>query len=462
MAFDSFVIFGAMRTGSNLLEARLVGWQGLACHGEVFNPHFIGGPARKQLFGVTPAMRDADPLALLARMKEKSDGIPGFRFFDGHDTRVRDHCLADPACAKVILTRNPLDSHISLLIARETGQWRLTDVSKRRAARVRFDPRRFEDYLAETEAFYLHLQRMVQTTGQTAFHIGYDDIADDAVIAGLAQFLGSPGKGEGKPAVAPLRQNPEPLADKVENPEEMTGALAAFDRFDLSRVPNLEPRRGPALPGWRAGVSVPILWQPIAGGADLSGWLAALDGRPTGELPPPFNRRTLRDWLAGHPGHRTLAVVRHPVARALAAFRALPGNGPEGLLRDGYGIAVPAGDAAPAEWREAFLGFLAFLRANLSGQTGLRTDPHWASQVALIQGFSQLVPPGLIVREEEMAGPLLALARAFDRAPPVVEEEADPLLPLIHDAEVETAARAAYGQDYRAFGFDDWGRGQGR
>lgn len=40
--FDSFVMFAEMRTGSNFLEANLNAMPGVTCHGEMFNPHFIG------------------------------------------------------------------------------------------------------------------------------------------------------------------------------------------------------------------------------------------------------------------------------------------------------------------------------------------------------------------------------------------------------------------------------------
>ncbi|MEL7089565.1 MAG: nodulation protein NodH, partial [Planctomycetota bacterium] len=51
--FDYFVVFAEMRTGSNFLETNLNAFDGLACHGEAFNPHFLGYPDREQLLGLT-------------------------------------------------------------------------------------------------------------------------------------------------------------------------------------------------------------------------------------------------------------------------------------------------------------------------------------------------------------------------------------------------------------------------
>ena len=60
MAFRYFTIFGAMRTGSNLLEHSLSQYEGLAGHGELFNPHFIGKPQRREFLTIPLADRNAE------------------------------------------------------------------------------------------------------------------------------------------------------------------------------------------------------------------------------------------------------------------------------------------------------------------------------------------------------------------------------------------------------------------
>ncbi len=107
--FDSFVIFAEMRTGSNLLEASLNALPGVACHGEAFNPVLIGYPNRTELLGVSMAARDADTSALLQRIGA-AEGLNGFRYFHDHDPRVLETLLNDRRCAKIILTRNPIES----------------------------------------------------------------------------------------------------------------------------------------------------------------------------------------------------------------------------------------------------------------------------------------------------------------------------------------------------------------
>ena len=108
--FDYFVIFAEMRTGSNFLEENINGLEDVICHGEAFNPSFLGFPEVETLLGETEAQRNKNPFALLDKIKTSEDKISGFRYFHNHDVRIFDVILNDPKCAKIILTRNPLDS----------------------------------------------------------------------------------------------------------------------------------------------------------------------------------------------------------------------------------------------------------------------------------------------------------------------------------------------------------------
>ena len=141
-----------MRTGSNFLEANLNSFDGLACHGEAFNPHFIGYPNQDTILGLTQKQRDAEPQGLIDAIKA-APGLNGVRFFNDHDSRVLDICLTDPRCAKVILTRNPVDSFVSWKIAAATGQWKLTNVTHAKTQKVTFDPAEFEDHLSALQEF---------------------------------------------------------------------------------------------------------------------------------------------------------------------------------------------------------------------------------------------------------------------------------------------------------------------
>ncbi|PWE33588.1 nodulation protein NodH [Maritimibacter sp. 55A14] len=472
--FSSFVLFAEMRTGSNFLEQNLNAFPDLRSFGELFNPNFVGFSGRRELCGITLAAREADPKRLLAAIRADAPGcLTGFRFFHDHDPRILAHCLNDPACAKVVLTRNPLDSYVSRQIAAQTGQWMLTDVKDKKSAKAVFDAAGFERHLEAVQGFQLRLLNALQTTGQSAFYIGYDDINDLDVINGLARFLGSEHALKSLKSTL-KKQNPAPVAEKVSNPAEMQRALADLDRFDLSRTPNFEPRRGAGVPGFHAGHTVPILFMPVQG-APVAGpldWLARHEARAAGEESPlldGFNQKTLRQWKRQHPGHLSFTVLRHPLARAHDSFcRCILSTGPGAYaeiretLRSHYGLPIPASyapDYDMAGHRAAFLGFLEFLKANLQGQTGIRVDPAWASQAALVQGMARVAPPDYLLREETL-GPSLAHLESLLVLPAAALQAQEPPLPFdlagIYDAQIEKAARDVYTRDYMMFGFQDW------
>ena len=93
--FDSFVILAGMRTGSNFLEANLNAMAGVTCFGEVFNPAFIGKKDQLELLGISMTAREADPMALLRKLRDATQGLSGIRFFHDHDPRVLAAVLAD-------------------------------------------------------------------------------------------------------------------------------------------------------------------------------------------------------------------------------------------------------------------------------------------------------------------------------------------------------------------------------
>lgn len=214
--FDYFTVLADMRTGSNFLEANLNAVPGVNCLGEAFNPHFTGKKNGKALLGVTLTDRNEDPFLLLDQIKAQP-GLAGFRLFSDHDPRVVSHVLADPGCAKVVLRRDPLESYLSLKIARATGQWRLSDVSHRKTAKVEFDADEFATYRETLSSYYARLERDLQRQGQTAFRLSYSDIGDLEVINGLLGFMGV---GEKLDSISrdTKRQNPGSLQDKVTNP----------------------------------------------------------------------------------------------------------------------------------------------------------------------------------------------------------------------------------------------------
>ncbi|SLN33079.1 sulfotransferase family 2 domain-containing protein [Roseisalinus antarcticus] len=470
-SFDSFVIFAEMRTGSNFLEANLNAIPGIQCHGEAFNPHFIGYPKRDTLLDMTLEEREADPAALLTRIKDQSEGLGGFRFFNDHDPRALDLVLPDPRCAKIILTRNPVESYVSWKIAQETGQWKLTNVKHVKSGQVAFDAAEFEAHLAALQAFQIRLLNALQRSGQTAFYVAYEDLQDLDVMNGLARWLGASGRLEGLDTKL-KKQNPEPMSSKVTNFDQMEQALVHLDRFNLTRTPNFEPRRGAVVPTYVAAPASPILFMPVLGGPTdaVRGWMAELDGVGEGKLIDGFNQKSLRQWKRKNNGHRSFAVIRHPVARAHATFcEKILFTGPTAYmdirktLRQVFKLQVPGQNPGPeydaTAHRAAFTTYLAFVKANLGGQTSVRVDAWWSSQTEVLRGMANFALPDMVLREDQLAEGLSQLAAQIGRSDAPVPGETDPnraRLEQIYDGEIESLVRDIYQRDYMGFGFGTW------
>lgn len=470
--FDYFVVFAEMRTGSNLLEANLNALNSVRCHGEAFNPHFIGYPNKTELLGFTQKMRDGDPGRLIAAIRDEPGTLGGFRFFHDHDPRVLEATISDPRCAKIILTRNPLDSYVSWKIARETGQWKLTDARRRKSAAIRFDSAEFTALVAAHQEFQVDLLNRLQRSGQSAFYLGYEDLREVDAINGLAAWLGVESRLDAiDKSLKP--QNPGPVLKKVSNPDDMFKALDGIDRFNLTRTPNFEPRRGPAVPGFVLGAETPLVYMPVRGGPEeqVTRWMADLDSVAPGSLGQGLSQKQLRQWMRARPGHRRFTVLRHPLARAHAVFcsRILRnGSGAflkiRNTLRRQFDLPVPATgpDSAysRADHRAGFEAFLDFLQLNLSGQTPIRVDACWSSQAQSIAGFCAFAPPDLIVREEEIDPLLPDLARRAGHPGPGRPDPTPQDMPYaladIYDEALEAKAALVYQRDYLMFGFRPW------
>lgn len=451
-----------MRTGSNFLEANLNAIPGVMCYGEAFNPAFVGSANKLEMLGVSIAQRDLSPEVLLRVMRKETTGLSGFRYFHNHDPRVFDLVVDDPTVAKIVLTRNPLESYISWKIARESNQWRTTSAANIKTARPRFDLVEFQDRVDTLQAFQVLLLNRLQVSGQTAFYIDYEDVLDLAVINGLAAFLGVEGRLD-KLDLTIKKQNPEPLAEKVSNPAEMLAGLGRIDFFNARHTPSFEPRRQGAINTYVASEAVPLLFQPVKAAPDhaLRQWLQSY-----GSVVTAFDRQGLKAWRGDRPGHRSFTVLRHPLARAHAAFCDYLAKDWMAELR-GHMKRVHKFELPPkgtgfgdlAAHRVGFLKFLEVIKHLHAGRTELRTPPHLASQLATVTGFAQLQAPDHLLREDRLEEGLAFVCAeagvALKPLPVVMEAEPFPLEAL-YGRDVEAAAREAYGRDYNAFGYGDW------
>ena len=329
-------------------------------------------------------------------------------------------------------------------------------------------------HVEELQDFQVTLLNRLQVSAQTPFYLPYEDLQSVDVLNGLARWLGCGDQLEHLDrSLKP--QNPAPIASKVSNTDDMTAAISGMDRFNLSRTPNFEPRRGASVPSYVAATATALLYLPMKGGpeAEVRQWLADLDRVKTDALPTRMNQKQLRQWKRRSTGHRSFTVLRHPVARAHAVFCEHILQTGEGsyvqirnTLRRQFSLPVPEqwppDSWSKAEHRAAFEVFLAFVKANLSGQTGIRVDAAWATQSQNLTGFGDFNSPDMVLREDEIAEMLPLMARRYGHVEPPVpvvtggSPDAPVALEGIYDKALEKLVAEIYQRDYVMFGFGPW------
>lgn len=227
------------------------------------------------------------------------------------------------------------------------------------------------------------------------------------------------------------------------------------------------------MPSYVAAATSGLIYLPIKSGPQdqVLDWLAALDGVPREALRGKMSQKELRQWKRKMRGHRGFTVLRHPALRAHDAFCRhilTTGEGSYRQLRNTlmrrYKVPLPK-DGPDDEYdreahRAAFVAFLKFLKGNLAGQTSIRVDAAWCSQAQAIAGFGAFCLPDRILREEELASELPALAAGQGHATvPAVPQMVEPgpfTLGDIYDDEIEALTAEAYQKDYMTFGFSRW------
>jgi len=431
--FDYFMVLADRRTGSNFLEANINMVQGLTCHGEAFNPNFIGTRNASDILGLSKPARDADPKLLLDRMIA-ANGLHGFRFFGSHDARALNIALPDPRCAKIVLTRDPVESFVSLEIARATNQWLLRDVSRRRTQKIVFDPKKYGEYVAVLRATQYAWFKTMQRCGQSAFYIDYDDLHDLDVMNGLFAYLGTSQRLKTL-NTSLKRQNPAPLSDKVQNFDELQDFFMRSTTSAPHPVRVFGRETGPVVSDYVASPASALLYLPIGFGPDpaVLTWLRGLDKVRETDLVSGFDGASLQRWKHDRPGHRSFTVLRHPVARAHAAFCDIN--------------SVQTTTPHIEQHRAAFFEFICSGRAVVS----------CGSQADALMGFSQTSVPDMLLREADLEDGLAVLAAQIGKdTMPMIQGPTDPfgaLLHQIYDSTLEDAVADVFVRDYTAFGF---------
>ena len=474
--FDYFVIFAAMRTGSNLLEAGINQINGLQCHGELFNPGFVGREGVYAFDGISMSDRFRRPQRLLdAILARDPDKTPGFRMFFDHDARIIEQILEDPRCAKILLRRRPLASYLSNLHAAQTSLWVVRENETQIDAQVEFDPDAFEEYAANTETWYRRLEEQIRTKGQTFFPIAYEECKDAAILNGLAQWMGVEGRLE-RVKEKTLRQNPTSLAERIKN-------FDAFRRY-LERSGYVEVIE--RLPAQDADLlNGGVYWTGEDGQSLLFDVATSAPVELLNAFCPGEQRRmgalsTLTEWASQAAQPRVGVYLAHPVLRAYQAFLdaiyLTPGPDAAAVadfVRDSGGpdllsakeVAERDAVYGVEQHRAAFLAFLGFVGNNLEGRSSVVGRASWRAQSSFVSAFARVCPGARPIREGFVAqdlaafpdvGPLIP-QNSVGETDEASDESDTPSFAVeeIVDAEIQAKSREIYAADYRAFGFAD-------
>ncbi len=481
--FKYFVLLANMRTGSNLFEQNINLFDSFSCNGELFNPHFVGYPNQNSYCGMDVKDRDQDPNKLIRKMVSQSnEELPGFRLFSDHDARVLNYVLEDQTCAKIVLTRNPLDSYISHAIAKKTDQWRLTDLHKRKTAKADFDIVGFKAYVNNLSEFSKKTRTKLQVSGQSAFQLSFTDLGKLDVFNGLSNFLGSEEKLEGlKEKIK--RQNPESLSVKVNNYAEMIEQVRSINFLDNGLPEFHEPERHAAAKNFILGDTIPFLFLPIGGvgRVELENWMRSHLVDKKGSILAGMKQKQVYEWLKQHQPRIAISYLAHPVERVHLAFNQhIFQTGEKGfpwirkILVEQYNVKLPdqglcetinkgALDSIGYDvenYRQAIKKFTKFLNGNLKGQTRARIDQSWASQTAILDGYTKIVHPDHLLRANTYESAIRTiedqLGLSHISVGEIAQEDAAFELAEIYDEELEQLVRKAYVRDYMGFGFKGW------
>lgn len=408
-AIRYFTIFGAMRTGSNLLERTLSQYPDIEGYGELYNRQFIGKPTQKTLLGMDIAAREADPIKLLNNILASTDQIIGFRIFGDHDPRMIDYTARDPRCAKIILTRDPIDSFISLKIATKTGQWMLSKEENRRLAKAHFDAQEYQDYHDRLKAHYAHVRHIIRAEGGAAFEISYPELTNPDIMSGAARFAGA--TGDRPDSTAPiLRQNPPDRKDKVENYGDLQAYLGLNDQAATAPAQVSAPKFI-ALDEMVVARRHNLIYAPIpgAGAAEVKRILSETEGAASGGGIA-NGLKSLHVTRRKRRGGLVFTFVRHPATRLVDVFlrKVLK---PQGRVFDDLAHLLTISYKAPpltsmrndAKAQKAgFSAFLTFIQDNLAGRTAMPVDPSWAPQTDLLRAYCDETPVDFIGRVESI------------------------------------------------------------
>ena len=228
-----FVILNAPRTGSNYLCTVLNSHPDILCHHEIFNPHVVGVARHLQQSGFvlgTIEERERDPHEFLERVWRTPMGrkCVGFKLCWRQHPIALSSVLADAGVRKIVLKRrNPVKSFVSLLLARQTGEWVIYDDVPRPAPRPRIevDVASMRETIAFNEAYYREIETTLAASGQSHLELFYEQLFSRDSREAILEFFGLPAGTEASMAGQSWKLAPASLSEVIANFDEVGAAL---------------------------------------------------------------------------------------------------------------------------------------------------------------------------------------------------------------------------------------------
>lgn len=228
---NAFVVMAMMRSGSNLLQQKLNGIEGVLCHGETFNSAHIGLDANfektePRLPSLKAIDRKTQPITYLNRLIELTSAEHiGFRLFENHNNALIAPLIEDPRVFKIILIRDFLESYVSLEIAMQNDQWIMNKPGTRKVWKpIKINFETFKTYALRQSLFYYEIINRCMLTGQKCLTLEYTDLNSPLMEDRLLEHFGKH-RVIDRTKITAQRQNPENLSDKIVNYDEICKRL---------------------------------------------------------------------------------------------------------------------------------------------------------------------------------------------------------------------------------------------
>lgn len=221
--FTPLFVLATYRSGSNLLVDYLNSLPSVRCYAEVLSPKLAIGPPRGDL---TPKQALQHLRYSLQSLKTPVRGsklmldqLAGCRLTAAE---LQD---AFPAAKYIVLYRQSLaEQLLSIRSAQATKQWILHQGQAARPARVRIEPLELRWYCDEVRRLYAPIVGCPQVAERGVL-LSYEELVADpqSIFAErICPLLNVP---YCEPRTSLMRQNPQPIAERVENYAEIAALL---------------------------------------------------------------------------------------------------------------------------------------------------------------------------------------------------------------------------------------------